>query len=293
MQVASQKGWNSKHSSDDSTKTKCTTNKSILIDYIIDNNLSNDEEYNNALSDEVLCTLERKAAPTQLRSIKELAYAQVIARRLNISYEEHITPIECPDHVKGPMLTWLESIAHENNETLDELIVRIFNVLCGRDSKKRGLILIGLSDSGKSMFANLHTAFYERSEIGYFSAPGQYCSPFWLSKLVGKSMYRGDEIVLENVEPMQKFKQLTEGRSNLETDVKYKAAQRINVNPSITTCNRENTNDFYKHMNHEEKAIKNRCEFVFMGRSLTKVIPYKCIARCVDNSQAIIYNAFN
>lgn len=63
---------------------------------------------------------------------------------------------------------------------------------------------------------------------------------------------------------MQKFKQLTEGCSNLETDVKYKAAQRINVNPNITTCNRENANDFYKHMNHEEKAIKNRCEFVFM-----------------------------
>lgn len=47
-------------------------------------------------------------------------------------------------------------------------------------------------------------------------------------------MYRGDEIVLENIEPMQ---QLTEGCSNLESDVKYKSAQRIHVNPTIVTCN--------------------------------------------------------
>lgn len=179
------------------------------------------------------------------------------------------------------MLTWLESIAAENSESVEQLILRIFNVLCGRDSKKRGLILIGLSDSGKSTFANLLTAFYERSEIGYFSAPGQYISPFWLAKLVGESLYRGDEIVLENVEPMQKFKQLTEGCSNLETDVKYKPAQRIAVNPSITTCNSEQCNDFYRHMNHEENAIKNRCEFVFMGTGLTKIIPPRDISNVV------------
>lgn len=206
----------------------------------------------------------------------------------NITFEERITPIDCPVYVKVPMLTWLEHISAEKNETLDSFIVRIFSVLCAPDTKKRGLILIGLSDSGKSTFANILTAFYKRSEIGYFSAPGQYCSPFWLSKLVGKPMYRGDKIILENIEPMQKFKQLTEGCSKLETDVKYKSAQRIQVNPSITTCNGERPVDFYKHMQHETEAINNRCEFVYMGRALTRIIPYKDISRCVDNAQAAV-----
>lgn len=107
-----------------------------------------------------MCSLERKTSPTQLRAIKELAFAQVIAKRTIISFEDRINSDECSDEVKCPMLKWLEHIAFENNETVKIFIVRLFNVLCERDTKKRGIVLYGTSDSGKSTFANLLTAFY-------------------------------------------------------------------------------------------------------------------------------------
>lgn len=295
LNVRSRPDWNVKNTTKDSIGTKCTSNKTALINFIIQNNICNEEEYLEHLVDDALCELEKKAIPSQLRSIKELAFAQVHAKRKLITYEERIENLTVDDDIKGPLFTWLESVALENNENVESMMLRMFNVLCHRDSKKRGIILIGLSDSSKSTFANLLTAFYARSEIGYFSAPGQYTSSFWLAKLVGKSIYRGDEIVLENVEPTQKFKQLTEGCSNLETDVKYKGAQRICVNPSITTCNGKRKVDFYQHMEHEAAAINNRCEFFFMGRNLNRILPSKDIGHLVANSKecvAYMYKIF-
>ena len=46
-------------------------------------------------------------------------------------------------------------------------------------------------------------------------------------KLVNKELFRGDKIIFENLAALQKFKQLSEDCSNLETDVKYKKACRI------------------------------------------------------------------
>lgn len=62
----------------------------------------------------------------------------------------------------------------------------------------------------------------------------------------------------------------------------------INVNPTIVTCNGEKAEDFYKHMNHEKQAIHNRCEFIYMGKSLTRILPYQYISKLVDNGEHVV-----
>jgi len=232
-----------------------TNNKDLLIQYIVENNISCDEEYAKYLTDPELCRIERKVPSSMLRSIKELWYGQVIANRDNLTFAQRINNSTIEPEIKGPLLTWLESIALSNYETIEQLITRLVNVLLEKHTKKRGIVLLGESDSGKSTLANIFTSYYERSEIGFFTTPGRLTSQFWLQKLPDKNFYRGDEIVLEMIELMQKFKQLTENYSNLETDVKYHAPKRIAPKPTIVTCNGNSPVDFYMHMQQEKLFI--------------------------------------
>ena len=117
-----------------------------------------------------------------------MAFNQVIASRDNLNYEQRILLDINADYspdpsVMGPLLTWLTNITYKINETLESMVVRIFNVLMEKHTKKRSLVFTGHSDAGKSTFANILSAYYERFKIGYFSCPGKNTSTFWLSKL--------------------------------------------------------------------------------------------------------------
>ena len=104
----------------------------------------------------------------------------------------------------------------------------VTNVNC----KKKGLILIGQSDSGKTFLADCLLSAFSPSDIGYFQCPmGNTVSTFMYSNLLNKEVYRCDEFYLENAGVLQSFKQLTEGSSTLQTDVKYKDKTPVDAKP--------------------------------------------------------------
>ena len=85
-------------------------------------------------------------------------------------------------------------------------------------------------------------------------------------KLPAKELYRDAEIIFGNDADLQRFKQLTENCSNLETDVKYKEAVPIAPRPTIINCNGYTPGDICPHFNTELPALKNRCVFLLMKK---------------------------
>ena len=101
---------------------------------------------------------------------------------------------------KGFINYFLKLIAEENDIGLDTLKKNLANWLFNQNQKKRGLILCGPSDIGKSFFANLLYGQYEPHEIGYFNCPtGPLPSSFMLQQLTNCLAYRCDEMIFENL----------------------------------------------------------------------------------------------
>lgn len=113
--------------------------------------------------------------------------------------------------------------------------------------KKFGLICYGQTNSGKSLLADLLTSQYREWEIGTFSyPPGTHVSQFYLDKLLNTHIYRCDEIVFENLNIVQKMKNLSEGSRLLDIDVKYKSKMQITPAPVIMNLNGSSLSSKFK-----------------------------------------------
>ena len=91
--------------------------------------------------------------------------------------------------------------------------------------------------------------------------------------LIGKSVYRSEELIMENYQCLQQFKMLAEGNQLLETEVKYQTNQKLPSKPVVVTTNAESPERFCLFFSDECQAVKNRTIWIRMSQHLYTRIP--------------------
>ena len=253
------------------TATMAKTRYSALI---MELGIVNSQQYEDHLrQNEELRALERLVQPNQLESTKKLLFRQNYLLRSETyarKFEELSDPttIVSP-HLRGGWLSFLDRIARQNNLSRETLMVSLRHWLMNTNGKKKGLVLIGKSDSGKTFLADCLLSVYDKSDVGYFQCPmGNNVSTFMYANLLNKEVYRCDEFILEHAGVLQSFKQLTEGSSTLQTDVKYKDSTHVDPKPVVVTMNGESREDVVKWFSSELQAVQNRCLILLMDMRL-------------------------
>lgn len=155
---------------------------------------------------------------------------------------------------------FLTTISTANSTTIDQLCYNLVSV-CNQDwHKVRTLLCIGSSDTGKSLLANLLTNVFEPYEHGVISPPtSNQLSDFWLQDLVGKSVYRCEELTIELKGVLQRIKQLMEGNKELDTPIKFGDNKASKPKPLIITMNEDHKGDIVGPYHEEFDAVNNRC----------------------------------
>lgn len=194
--------------------------------------------------------------------------------------------------------TWLslaKSIADENHITMEMFHTQIWDVLNGTRPKINTLVFIGASDSGKSVICDALSSFWETPDIGHFRPPLTTTgSSFWLQDLLGKQLYRCDELYLERPEIMQTIKQLFEGHANLKTEIKYEGHQNIPRRPVLVSLNGNSSRDICKFQSSEFQAIKNRCYIYVMNNHMkSRINRMSYIDDMIDNAKHFLQNIFH
>jgi len=164
-----------------------------------------------------------------------------------------------------------KSIAEENNISVDFLMTNIFDILCDRKGKKNTIMILGKSDSGKTVTVNLLSGALHPHEIGTAKIPGRTSSnQFWKQNLRGKKLYRIEEYYVDDQTIMQEVKTLFEGSEQITTEIKYKTALPVQRKPVIVTGNATSINGAASMFSSELEAIKNRCFILMMNKSLQR-----------------------
>ena len=237
----------------------------------------NSQQYEDCLRRNAeLRNLERLVQPNQIESTKKLLFRQNFLMRSEIYSQKfkdlsdscvYISP-----SLRGGWLSFLDKLATRNNMTREHLMVSLRRWLENSNGKKKGLILIGKSDSGKTFLADCLLSVFDKSDVGYFQCPmGQNVSTFMYANLLNKEAYRCDEFILEHAGVLQSFKQLTEGSSTLQTDVKYKDSTHVDPKPVVVTMNGDAREDVVKWFSTEFVVIQNRCLILLMDTNLKDV----------------------
>ena len=108
--------------------------------------------------------------------------------------------------------------------------------LFNNNHKKRGLLLCGPRDTGKSFLGIILYGNYKPYEIEYFNCPtGPKPSRFILQQLTNCLAYRCDKILFENIEVIETMKQIQEGSQTLHTDLKYKEPMEVDARSILIT----------------------------------------------------------
>ena len=225
--------------------------KDEYIQFLRENMIINNRHYELYLSNYPhLATLETKISTNSLESLKKTVFRQnylIIQNSNMLENRVNLTSISIRDCHLGLVNYFLKNIADENQIGIDSLKHQLGMWLFNRNHKKRGLILCGPSDTGKSFFGNLLYGMYQAHEIGYFNCPtGPQPSSFMLQQLTNCLAYRCDEMIFENLGVLQTMKQLLEGSSTLHTDVKYKEPIKVDPRSILITMNATYKNEIFK-----------------------------------------------
>ena len=122
---------------------------------------------------------------------------------------------------------------------------------------------------------------------------GNAVSTFMYSNLLNKEIYRCDEFYLENAGVLQSFKQLTEGSSTLQTDVKYKDRTAVDPKPVVVTMNGTCIEDIVKFFSSEFIAVKNRCILLMMDKPLKSTFSDKQLDQLRAGAQTLEMRKLN
>nr|XP_047137791.1 uncharacterized protein LOC124814299 [Hydra vulgaris]XP_047137792.1 uncharacterized protein LOC124814299 [Hydra vulgaris] len=144
--------------------------KENLKEHISNLNIINAKHYDYLLqTDEQLRELEMQLKRSNdNESIKKIIFGQnylklkdedLLSERLELCEEKGRI---------GIVMYWLKVIAIENCITLSNLIKDLSKFIFNLNTKMRGLILCGPSDTGKSLFATLLYSIFKEHEVGYF-----------------------------------------------------------------------------------------------------------------------------
>ena len=250
--------------------------KNTLADIMNNYDIFCNERYNHVLSTNVnLQKLELLFNPLQLNHLKSQLFNQIRIQRDNKTWIDRVDLVtSMEDKFKYLALKLLLSIANENNMELANLAWLIVSVLNSEFHKKKTIVFHGLTNSGKTTFSEMLLSPFYPYEIGCFSSPAsQGQNNFWLMALIGKSVYRSEELIMENYQCLQQFKMLAEGNQLLETEVKYQTNQKLPSKPVIVTTNAESPERFCLFFSDECQAVKNRTIWIKMSRHLYTRIP--------------------
>ena len=217
--------------------------------------------------------LEKAIQPSTLEQMKKIQFRQnFLMSRSSVALTSRLTLPRSEKllrGLKGGWKTFVDAVAASNGLSRNSLLYNLGRWVLNLEQKKKGLILIGASDSGKTFFADCLLAAFHPSEIGYFQCPmSNNVSNFMYANLINKLVYRCDEFFLEQLGVLQSFKQLTEGSKTLQTEIKYKDAINVDPRPVVVTMNGAYRSDVVKYHSQEWTAIKNRCLILKMEAPL-------------------------
>jgi len=132
------------------------------------------------------------------------------------------------------------------------------------DSKISTLVLIGESNSGKTVLSKLLRSVYEHYECGIIqSCTGRNVSDFWLQDCTGKAVYVCEELFINTKEICQR----------LDTNVKYGSNKALPRRPFVVTMNGKSKYDLAGEFSEEYKALSNCCVLLLMRTSLKNILP--------------------
>ena len=234
----------------------------------------NGQEYEAALvKSHKLRTLEKTIQSSTLEALKKIQFRQnFLLSRKGKSLKSAIVLPQSPMLLKSLRGGWhkfLDHIAPPNGLTRQSLKCALGRWLLNKEQKRKGLILIGASDSGKTFFGDCLLSCFRPCEIGYFQCPmSTNVSVFMYANLINKLVYRCDEFFLEQLGVLQSFKQLTEGSTTLQTEIKYKDAINVDPRPVLVTMNGNDRQDVVKYHSGEWEAVNNRCIILKMDKPL-------------------------
>jgi len=260
---------------------KKPTVKDLYQRYLKTNVVMNSKHYDDLLSkSRYLRSLEDRMPPGSIEAVKKNIFNQnmfcepnPLMTRINRNVFPEPPELEYSIVEKAAM-TWLSQIADDNNMTTDEVITSMFNVMNLTDSKISTIVLIGESNSGKTVLSKLLKSVYEHYECGIIqSAIGRNVSDFWLQDCTGKSIYVCEELFINTKEICQRFKAIMEGNETLDTNVKYGSNKALPRRPFIVTMNGTTKYDLAGEFSEEYKALANICVVLLMGTSLKNILP--------------------
>nr|XP_047144589.1 uncharacterized protein LOC124818111 [Hydra vulgaris] len=187
--------------------------KQNFANYLFTHNIMNSRQYDDELSkSDELRIIEFTIQLKDLEIIKKTKFRQIYLKQ---RYVDVLTPRIVISNNKsrlGALMFFLSNIALQNQISVNRLKQLLCNFIFNLNHKKRGLILCGPSDSGKTFLANLLYSSFKPHEIGYSNCPtGLNPSSFLLQALSNCLAYRCDEMVFEHLGVIQLMKQLLEG----------------------------------------------------------------------------------
>ena len=161
--------------------------------------------------------------------------------------------------VRAGTYQMLEEVARQNNISVEEIAYQLLATMSLNNGKKKGVIILGTTNSGKSFFADLLTSMFDDFEVGVWKTPeGQNVSNFLFADLLGKSVGRCEELVVETTGMVQSLKSLLEGNRSFKTEIKYKDSRRVGNIPIVITMNGYSSADIVQFHGSELTAILNR-----------------------------------
>lgn len=255
-------------------KKEVKPNYSILFkDYLRDNLIINDIHYDEFIKkDPKLRNLQRMIRPSDLEGDKKTAFrtnflitsGKIHQQLQSITYGQVNSGKLCL------LSHFLRHVADSNGGDVKKLINDLGHWILNLHHKQKGLIIFGPSNTGKSLLLNLLASIFEPHEVGFFQCPmGANPSNFMFQNCANTRVYICNEMIFENVNLIQVFKELFEGSKTMKTDVKHKAPQRLDPNPVGLTMNAESKEGCFKYVPREAEAFDNRSLFL----KLTKPLP--------------------
>lgn len=162
-------------------------------------------------------------------------------------------------------------------------IAGVYTILSQQSGKTSTIILIGASNSGKTLVTNILS-----SNLASGAFHGMHSrSQFWLQDLPGKDIYIGEELILDQFN-VDYFKLLLEGSNRISVDVKHKPSVPLPKKPLLVTGNAY----IWEYVSRHESAFRNRCMLIRSdcNMQLNLSYDYHKYPSCLKD---VKYNVFN
>ena len=237
--------------------------KQLLCEYMDNNIIINNAHYEHHLKlpNSPLHELELNLPLSQLEPLKKTKFRSNYLRSTP-SLPQRPPPADSfnINHQRLVCLSYfLTRIAQQSKIDRIDLIKQLGHWLYSAQPKKRGLILHGISNAGKTLLLYLLQSQLKPWEMGTFQCPTSrnVCSTFIFQNLANTYLYCCNEFKFVNEFLVQSLKELFEGAFTMKTDVKHKDAITLKPAPVCITMNTKHPSEVFEWIPDEEEAYFN------------------------------------